>query len=482
MRYKIIVIVFLISSVLNSQTIHRSICQGDINKLESFLQTGNVNTVNAKGSSLLLIAIYCRQNDAFDLLIKKEIDVNISNQYGETPIQYAARYGDVKKVKALLNKGANVNVIDTDKRTPILEAVQSNNKEIFDLLISSGADINVGISPLHKAVLNDNLDFVKKLIDDKTDPDVLNKKGNTPLEIAIRQRSVEIAEALISKGANLKKVKKYEFKGKYVGQKVPGLISEIFANNFISTEIFVHSPAYSPDGKEIYYTAESKKYHGGTIMVSKIKNGKWTTPKPSTIPGNYREIDPFITSDGSTIYYCSNRPVKSRDSIQDNADLWMVKREGNTWGNPIHLGENVNTEYDDWFPSISKKGTLFFSTGPGRSSNIVYSEYKNGSYQKAIAFGEAINTEYRDYDPFIAPDESFIIFSSNRPDGFGSVDLYISFKKEDGSWAKAKNMGESVNSSTGEFAPKLSHDGKYFYFNRGGDIFWVDAKIISNLK
>jgi Tol biopolymer transport system component len=164
----------------------------------------------------------------------------------------------------------------------------------------------------------------------------------------------------------------------------------------------------------------------------------------------------------------------------------MMYRKGNSWGEPIHLGEEVNTKDADWFPTVSNKGMLVFSTGPGRKSNIVYSTQKNGIYQKPIAFDENVNSEAYDYDPLIAPDESFLIFSSRREGGFGGPDLYICFKKEDGGWTKAKNMGETINSDTGDYAPTLTPDGKYFFFtsNKAGtsDIYWVSSKVIDNLR
>ena len=101
--------------------------------------------------------------------------------------------------------------------------------------------------------------------------------------------------------------------------------------------------------------------------------------------------------------------------------------------------------------------------------------------------GSAINSDKNDWDSFIAPDESYIIFSSqNRDDTIGGQDLYISYRKSDGRWSDAKNMGKRINSESGEICPSVSLDGKYFFFTsrrRGNaDIFWIDAKIIVELK
>lgn len=482
MRILLLFLMYSFVSTSYAQSIHRVACQGNLEKLDSMLQTVDINIKNKIGSSLLQAAVFCRQEKVFDYLLEKGIDVNAKNKYDESALFYAFHMNSIKMASILIERGAEVDIINDLGETTLFKAVQSNNLELIELVLSRGVDINKGTSPLHSAVLNDNLDVLKLLINDDTNVDPLNENGNTPLSIAIRQKSAGIVQYLKEKGGDVKKVQQFDLRGEYVGQSEPALLPEVFAKNFISTENFTHTPAFSPDGKEIYFTEESRRYHGGTIMVSMLKEGKWTTPEPASIEGVYREIDPFISLDGSKMYFSSNRPVEDGDTISENIDLWMVEKEAGSWGIPKHLGAEVNTPDADWFPTISAKGTLFFSTGPSRTSNIVYSELKNGKYQKANILGDSINSEHRDFDPYIASDESYVIFSSNRPGGFGAIDLYISFKNDDGSWSKAKNMGETINSKASEFASRLSVDGKYLFFNRKGDIFWVSSKIIDDLK
>jgi hypothetical protein len=124
--------------------------------------------------------------------------------------------------------------------------------------------------------------------------------------------------------------------------------------------------------------------------------------------------------------------------------------------------------------------------------------------------GDSINTEeFYEEDLFIAPDESYLMFC-RRDDGFGSWDIFISFRKEDGSWTKAKNMGEPINTSASEVYPFVTSDGKYLFFssrrtthknfsatpltyeekirilnspgNGNQDIYWVSAQIIGDMQ
>lgn len=483
---KLICLTFLLISVLvsaQSKTIFRYVCDGNIKSVDSLLKKKDINVTSKNKSNLLHFATYCNKEDIFNFLIRKGIDINGRNKYGDTPLMYAVLRRNVAMAKALIAKGAEVNTINEDNLTPLYNAIQSDNKELIDMLIKAKANVNLGATLLHKAVLNNSLYALKKVIDKNTNIDPVNDYGNTPLALAIREENPEIVAYLITKGADQKKVPKYTYKGAYLGQKKPDSIPLLFAKSFISTENFVHSPSFSSNGKELYYTVESWRYHGGTVFITTQENGIWTQPRPLEIDGNYREIDPFLSPDNKTLYYCTDRPIVKGDSTRANCDMWILKRRSNTWSNPIHLGMPVNNaEHHDWFPTLSNDGMLFYSTGPNRSSNIVFSEYKNGAYQKPTDLGINVNSESKDYDPVIAPDKSFVIFSSNRPGGFGSVDLYISFKDDNGNWTEARNMGKLINTKTIEFAPRLSPDGAYLFFNREGSIFWVSTKDIQKLK
>ena len=119
-------------------------------------------------------------------------------------------------------------------------------------------------------------------------------------------------------------------------------------------------------------------------------------------------------------------------------------------------------------------------------SDIFKSRLIDGKYTRIENPGNAINTEYHEWDPYVAPDESYLIFCSTKPDGLGGDDLYISFLKKDGSWSAPVHMGKDINSPASENRPYVTTDGKYFFYTstkRGNrDIYWVDAGIIGDMK
>ena len=163
-----------------------------------------------------------------------------------------------------------------------------------------------------------------------------------------------------------------------------------------------------------------------------------------------------------------------------------MDRVGDGWGKPWNLGSPINAAERALYPSITKEGTLYFQSrrqGGYGKTDIYRSQFIHGKYTEPENLGDAINSEHNEGDVCIAHDESYMIVCvSGRPDSYGRGDLYISFRREDGSWTNLRNMGETINTHGTEYCPMFSPEGKYFFFTSSrtgnGDIYWVDAKII----
>ena len=136
------------------------------------------------------------------------------------------------------------------------------------------------------------------------------------------------------------------------------------------------------------------------------------------------------------------------------------------------------------FATASNNGTLYYtdvSRGMDKC-DIVKSRYVNGQYMEKEALKGSLNSTFKDAHPSVAPDESYIIFDSIRPGGMGGNDLYISFGNMNGLWSKAINLGEKINSPEHEAIPFVSPEGEFLFYSTKGDIYWVDAKVIEDLK
>jgi hypothetical protein len=271
----------------------------------------------------------------------------------------------------------------------------------------------------------------------------------------------------------------------YFASEPPGQTAKLFAPGIISTDENELNLTISPDGQEIFFTVGNRGIN--TIQTVKYINGQWTDRETASFSGEFSDVDPYITSTGNRLYYSSKRPVNNSGDSKDS-DLWYVeKAESGNWGEPKHLEKINNIGIDDYYTSIAKNGNLYYSVFSSRNKgDLFYATLEDSIYIATYKIEEPVNSSYNEHDPFIAPDESYLLFSSDRPGGMGRNDIYVTFKNEDGSWTKPKNMGGKINSEGYDFCPILSPDEKYLFFTRyingDGNIFWIDAGIIGGYK
>jgi len=240
-------------------------------------------------------------------------------------------------------------------------------------------------------------------------------------------------------------------------------------------EVFSRFPnvrdiAISSEGDEIYFSVQSYADEVSVIAFIKKENNKWSVPQIAGFSGKYFDIEPFISSDGLKLFYASNRPAENTDDKSKDFDIWYVQRENKytDWSNPINLGEPINSAANEFYPSIADNNNFYFTCDERSTKgkdDIFFSKWENGKYSDPISLNDSINSDGYEFNAFIAPDESFIIFTAyQRDDGFGSGDLYISYKISDSVWTKAKNLGVEINSAKMDYCPFVDIRSNTLYF------------------
>lgn len=226
----------------------------------------------------------------------------------------------------------------------------------------------------------------------------------------------------------------------------------------------------SPDSRTALWVKSNGKRDTLVVMESVKVKGKWQDPVVasfSSSSGNWKDIDPVFSPDGETILFQSTRPVPGLPQRQ-GFDIWAVKKQKKGWSEPFHLGNNINTDASESYASMSLDGSVYFmkenSDGLGKS-DIYVSQKLNGAYQVPKNLGLPVNTPNRESNPFISPGGDYLIYFSDKPEGYGEVDLYISFKKGE-NWSVPQNLGNSVNTSQAEFCPFYHTGEKRLYFAR----------------
>lgn len=228
---------------------------------------------------------------------------------------------------------------------------------------------------------------------------------------------------------------------------------------------------------EIYFTTIDNEEN---IYFSTMKNESWSQPKIASFSNpKYGDADPFLTKEGNRIYFISKRPTHPTDKKLD-WNIWYADRKNDAWSSPKTLPEPVNSaEYDEYFFSISDKDNAYFSSNrPGGEGSFDIYTIKllaNDKFSAPKNVGQPLSTEKYEFDPYIAPDESYILFSINEN---GNSSLYYSLQPQQNKWTKPQRLGDQINITNQDFAPSLSPDGKYIFYSNNGKLRWVSADII----
>lgn len=270
---------------------------------------------------------------------------------------------------------------------------------------------------------------------------------------------------------------KSDLQGLYFGQKPPGLIPEVFAPGIVSISGRHEGVmAFSPDLDEIYFNADNKDQET-SIYFSRLEGGKWAPIRKADFTKGKidEEIHPFVSPDGKRIYFTAISSDLTYNKI------WYVNRLKNGWSSAVKLESPVNDD-QVFYPNQSADGDLYyFNLSKGKT--YYASDNLNGFSQI-----EPVEIEFGVH-AFIAPSQDYLVLNArhkedeNRKDN----DIYVSFKRKNGTWAKPINLGDEVNSNSNDKAPTISPDGKYLFFGRDeedgkANIYWVSTKVIENLR
>jgi len=206
-----------------------------------------------------------------------------------------------------------------------------------------------------------------------------------------------------------------ENKTDYFGSSKPNYKPELFGKGIISTQFNELNSSFSPDGNTFLYTIANNSYGNTfyTIFYSKRVNTKWSKPQIASFSGQYSDADPFFSPDGKRFYFISYRPIDKNMKEKNDFDIWFLSYEKGLFGQPQHLGENVNSDKNELYPTVSNNGNLYFSTENGTNGNdLMMSKLIKNVFDKPVSLGDSINTTATEYDAYIAPDENYIIFTS----------------------------------------------------------------------
>lgn len=308
---------------------------------------------------------------------------------------------------------------------------------------------------------------------------------NNMRPIVLCSRFLVLCTTLLSLTAHAKDWPK--LKGPYLGQKPPGMKPQVFAPGIVSLDDERElNSVFSPDGRIFMFS----RVVGGVFKMyfsALDEKGVWSEPRlagPSrTYPG-HSEVDMMFAPGGKRVYFISDRPLAGYSL--DRHNIWYSDLGDHGLLAPVALGPDINGPDHDLYPMLVGDGSLYYSTSRPDSlgdRDSYRAQFRDGRFGTPVNLGKNINSKYAEGDIFVSADETILIHNaSGRPNGRGEGDLYISFKSPNGSWSKDVHMGKEINTEANEYCPMMTPDGKYFFFTRGNDVMWMDAKALKRFR
>jgi hypothetical protein len=256
----------------------------------------------------------------------------------------------------------------------------------------------------------------------------------------------------------------------YLGETPPGVIPQLFGAGKVSVEgENTHACSFFPDGSMLIFS----RYPERKSYVMKFVDSQWTEPAEAFFEGKETSFSPY----GEKVFY-----------YKDDGNIYYSPKTDSSWGNSISVGNAINTSATEFYPSATYDGTLFFSrNGNWNEGRIMYSTFTNGAYVTPVDIGLPVNSGGA-LHAYVAPDKSYMLFNSPRSGSHTQLDLWISYRKANGTWTNPKNLGETFNSGADAIlCPTVTTDGKYMFFTKldfntnTGNVYWVNTSFIDSL-
>ena len=273
-------------------------------------------------------------------------------------------------------------------------------------------------------------------------------------------------------------------KGPYLGQIPPGSTAQVFAPGLIShTGTGPHQweahGSFSADGNTFCFQRVSG------IFITENTNQGWTAPELiRSIPANmWSPWSPCLSPDANSIFFTRglSKPLSKRN-------LYRCNRTARGWAKPQQLGPPLSSPDKEITCTLAANNSIYFTSSRKNNgrSNMWVAPFVGNTWPRVINLSVDAQVGGGGH-PGIAPDESFMVFSSVRLGGLGDSDLFLTLRRPDGTWSKPRNLGPRINTAYIEHGPRISPDKKYLFFNRSNgwdpriysvdsDIYWVELK------
>lgn len=292
-------------------------------------------------------------------------------------------------------------------------------------------------------------------------------KGNQ-VELAAVDRALEVANNALIMMSSPKNIQIRNF-----GQIVNSQYTE-------------YNPVVSADESVMAFTAlrpNTGKTRTGDKFIEEVyisynTSGNWSQPTPIKIASDFNVGTAGISADGQKMLIFIG-------GGGGTGNLYSIDKSGTQWSNPVTMGNKINSRSLETTASITPDGkTLYFASNRagGYGGLDIYKSVKNeaGEWGEPVNIGPEVNTKYNEDAPFIHPDQWTLFFTSDGHNTIGGRDIFVT-RLFNSKWTEPENMGYPINTTANDNYFTLTADGRKGYFSsdrKGGqggqDIYSID--------
>ncbi len=234
-------------------------------------------------------------------------------------------------------------------------------------------------------------------------------------------------------------------------------------------------PVISGDGKTLYYCRQNHpgnirgKQDEQDIYYSQLEDGKWTAAKNIGWPLNDQHPNGIssVSPDGNSLLLINE--YVSGGYVKPGVSIAHKKKSGWSYPKKLEIENFYNfSPYVDYF--MSSNGKVLFLSVQRRNGwgdqDLYVSLMKGNSWTEPVNLGQSINTDGADFAPFLAADGKTLYFASEGHQGYGGSDIFFSKRLDEtwSSWSTPINLGPAVNTKTWDAYYSISAKGDYAYF------------------
>lgn len=230
-------------------------------------------------------------------------------------------------------------------------------------------------------------------------------------------------------------------------------------------------PSITPDDSQMVFTRKTNGIDEDFYKGRRDPCGGWFLARDMGSPPNsiQQEGAQYLSADGHYLFFmrCGNRSVNGWEA--GGCDLYFSYTEADGWSQPVAFGATINTTGYEGMPSLSSDNReLFFVSnkeGGYGGMDIWVTRFENGLWQIPENLGPEINTPFDETAPYIAPDNKTLYFTSDGHPGLGGNDIYVTRRNESRIWSRAENLGLPLNSGYEDVSFCISADGTKAYLS-----------------